>query len=161
MLQNNRDCMLDFLQTYNNSIFRWKETWHHLLHLLTDLTSYTGHWMFLSRQKHLLTRSTLCMKQKEVFSGLIQRDLKGYVHKQCTLHEYIVVSNPSFAQEYVNFDELIYPSLTVKLSFQVALQFPDELLADAASVTSTLTEQTESKIFILGDTSYGRYVATQ
>ena len=41
-------------------------------------------------------------------------------------------------------------------NFQVALQFPDELLADAASVTRALSEHTDSKIFILGDTSYGR-----
>ena len=41
-------------------------------------------------------------------------------------------------------------------NFQVALQFPDEQLADAASVTRALSEHTDSKIFILGDTSYGR-----
>lgn len=39
---------------------------------------------------------------------------------------------------------------------QVALQFPDELLADSAAVAAKMEEATGSKMYILGDTSYGR-----
>lgn len=39
---------------------------------------------------------------------------------------------------------------------QVALQFPDQLLGDAAVVAARLEETTGSKMFILGDTAYGR-----
>ncbi|XP_059840077.1 2-(3-amino-3-carboxypropyl)histidine synthase subunit 2 [Hypanus sabinus] len=38
---------------------------------------------------------------------------------------------------------------------RVAVQFPDELLIDAAAVVSKLEKKTSAKIFILGDTSYG------
>ncbi|KAI8365398.1 diphthamide biosynthesis protein 2 [Radiomyces spectabilis] len=38
---------------------------------------------------------------------------------------------------------------------RVALQFPDELLADAAAVSAILRERTGKEIFILADTSYG------
>ena len=42
--------------------------------------------------------------------------------------------------------------------FQVALQFPDHLLVDSVSVVTTLQQQNEDcKLYILGDTSYGRY----
>ena len=39
---------------------------------------------------------------------------------------------------------------------QVALQFPDQLLGDAGAVAARLEEATGSKMFILGDTAYGR-----
>ncbi|KAH8554044.1 diphthamide biosynthesis protein 2 [Umbelopsis sp. PMI_123] len=38
---------------------------------------------------------------------------------------------------------------------RIALQFPDELLADSAAVASKLRERTEKSVFILADTSYG------
>lgn len=38
---------------------------------------------------------------------------------------------------------------------RVALQFPDQLLGDAAVVAARLEETTGSKMFILGDTAYG------
>ncbi|KAI9485458.1 MAG: diphthamide biosynthesis protein 2, partial [Benjaminiella poitrasii] len=38
---------------------------------------------------------------------------------------------------------------------RIALQFPDEYLADAASVAETLRERTQQQIFVLADTSYG------
>ncbi|KAG1234090.1 hypothetical protein G6F68_002815 [Rhizopus microsporus] len=38
---------------------------------------------------------------------------------------------------------------------KIALQFPDELLADAATVAEQLREKTQKEIFILADTSYG------
>lgn len=40
-------------------------------------------------------------------------------------------------------------------SKRVALQFPDELLVDSAAIAAKLEEATGSKMFILGDTSYG------
>jgi diphthamide biosynthesis protein 2 len=39
---------------------------------------------------------------------------------------------------------------------KVALQFPDELLADSVEVATILKERTKKKIFVLADTSYGR-----
>lgn len=38
---------------------------------------------------------------------------------------------------------------------RIALQFPDELLADSAAVSSKLRERTGKTTFILADTSYG------
>ncbi|GES89558.1 diphthamide biosynthesis protein 2 [Rhizophagus clarus] len=38
---------------------------------------------------------------------------------------------------------------------KVALQFPDELLADSSTVATILKERTKKKIFVLADTSYG------
>jgi diphthamide biosynthesis protein 2 len=38
---------------------------------------------------------------------------------------------------------------------RIALQFPDELLADSAIVSSKLRERTGQSTFILADTSYG------
>jgi diphthamide biosynthesis protein 2 len=40
----------------------------------------------------------------------------------------------------------------------LALQFPDELLHDAAEVVSQLQQLEGVKTFILADTSYGRYL---
>nr|KAF6381748.1 diphthamide biosynthesis 2 [Pipistrellus kuhlii] len=39
---------------------------------------------------------------------------------------------------------------------RVALQFPDQLLGDAGVVAARLEESTGAKMFILGDTAYGR-----
>lgn len=39
---------------------------------------------------------------------------------------------------------------------QVALQFPDELLADSVAIAQEIERNTKAKSFILGDTSYGR-----
>jgi diphthamide biosynthesis enzyme Dph1/Dph2-like protein len=39
---------------------------------------------------------------------------------------------------------------------QIALQFPDRLLADAVTVANELRQLTEQRVFILGDTTYGR-----
>lgn len=47
--------------------------------------------------------------------------------------------------------------LTYGLYLQVALQFPDQLLGDAGAVAARLEEVTGAKMFILGDTAYGRY----
>lgn len=41
-------------------------------------------------------------------------------------------------------------------NFQVALQFLDEIMRDAAQVAVKLGNATSQKIAILGDTSYGR-----
>ncbi|XP_069128208.1 2-(3-amino-3-carboxypropyl)histidine synthase subunit 2-like [Argopecten irradians] len=38
---------------------------------------------------------------------------------------------------------------------RVALQFPDDLMCDAVSVTSVISKAVEGQVFILGDTSYG------
>uniref|UniRef100_A0A452GWD8 Uncharacterized protein n=1 Tax=Gopherus agassizii TaxID=38772 RepID=A0A452GWD8_9SAUR len=38
---------------------------------------------------------------------------------------------------------------------RVALQFPDELLVDSAAIAAKMEEATGSKMYILGDTSYG------
>ncbi|KAM3860486.1 2-(3-amino-3-carboxypropyl)histidine synthase subunit 2 [Diretmus argenteus] len=38
---------------------------------------------------------------------------------------------------------------------KVALQFPDELLADAVAVSAAIEKETRAKTFVLGDTSYG------
>lgn len=48
------------------------------------------------------------------------------------------------------------PRLHHGLYSQVALQFPDRLLGDARAVATRLEEATGSKMFILGDTAYGR-----
>lgn len=41
---------------------------------------------------------------------------------------------------------------------QVALQFPDELLADAAAVAARMEAATGAEMYVLGDTTYGRSV---
>jgi diphthamide biosynthesis protein 2 len=38
---------------------------------------------------------------------------------------------------------------------RIALQFPDELLADSAAVSKELEKRTGKNVFILADTSYG------
>lgn len=38
---------------------------------------------------------------------------------------------------------------------RIALQFPDELLADAANLATLLRDRTKKDIFVLADTSYG------
>ena len=49
-------------------------------------------------------------------------------------------------------------SLSLPLLLQIALQFPDFLLPDAAKVSAKLQREfAEKQFFILGDTSYGRY----
>ncbi|KAH1166620.1 2-(3-amino-3-carboxypropyl)histidine synthase subunit 2 [Mauremys mutica] len=45
--------------------------------------------------------------------------------------------------------------VTASRFHRVALQFPDELLADSAAVAAKMEEATGSKMYILGDTSYG------
>ena len=40
----------------------------------------------------------------------------------------------------------------------VALQFPDDMLHDAASLAQMLQKDAEHKTYILADTSYGRYL---
>ena len=41
---------------------------------------------------------------------------------------------------------------------QIALQFPDSLLIDSATVASLIEKNTGKKVFVLADTSYGRYM---
>lgn len=41
---------------------------------------------------------------------------------------------------------------------QVALQFPDELLADAVAVAAQMEAATGAEMYVLGDTTYGRWV---
>ena len=43
-------------------------------------------------------------------------------------------------------------------AYQVCLQFPDELLGDAAAVSEALTHHLGQLVYILGDTTYGRQV---
>ena len=45
----------------------------------------------------------------------------------------------------------------IKVS-RVALQFPDELLVDAPDVALAIEKRVGVEVFILGDTSYGRFV---
>ena len=45
------------------------------------------------------------------------------------------------------------------LSSQIALQFPDSLLIDSAAVASLIEKNTGKKVFVLADTSYGRYIS--
>ena len=52
-----------------------------------------------------------------------------------------------------------YIQMIATVMFQVALQFPDWLLHDAAKVATILTRETSQIIFILADTSYGRLEA--
>ena len=40
---------------------------------------------------------------------------------------------------------------------QIALQFPDSLLVDSTAVASLIEKNTGKKVFVLADTSYGRY----
>ena len=42
---------------------------------------------------------------------------------------------------------------------KVALQFPDELLVDAPDVALAIEMKSGTEIYILGDTSYGRYIS--
>lgn len=54
----------------------------------------------------------------------------------------------------------ILPLFKLTISFvswpQVALQFPDVVLVDSVSITTEIERNTSAKLFILGDTSYGR-----
>lgn len=45
------------------------------------------------------------------------------------------------------------------LSSKIALQFPDSLLMDSAAVASLIEKNTGKKVFVLADTSYGRYIS--
>jgi len=45
-----------------------------------------------------------------------------------------------------------------RVPLQVALQFPDELLADAAAVAARMEAATGAAMYVLGDTTYGRSV---
>ncbi|XP_054837855.1 2-(3-amino-3-carboxypropyl)histidine synthase subunit 2 isoform X2 [Eublepharis macularius] len=57
-------------------------------------------------------------------------------------------------EEYYELDRAT--SFIVNNNFtKVALQFPDELLSDSATVAAKMEETTGSKMYILGDTSYG------
>ncbi|XP_015278443.1 PREDICTED: diphthamide biosynthesis protein 2 [Gekko japonicus] len=57
-------------------------------------------------------------------------------------------------EEYYELDRTIAFVLDNKFT-KVALQFPDELLSDSATIAAKMEETTGSKIYILGDTSYG------
>ncbi|XP_077190154.1 2-(3-amino-3-carboxypropyl)histidine synthase subunit 2 [Paroedura picta] len=57
-------------------------------------------------------------------------------------------------EEYYELDRTI--TFVLDNSFtKVALQFPDELLPDSATIAAKMEEMTGSKMYILGDTSYG------
>ncbi len=43
--------------------------------------------------------------------------------------------------------------------FRVALQFPDNALCHSTDIALRLRESTQQEIFIMADTSYGRYSA--
>lgn len=43
----------------------------------------------------------------------------------------------------------------------VALQFPDELLVDAPDVALKIEQKSNIQVYILGDTTYGRYFIKQ
>ena len=86
-----------------------------------------------------------------------QRDLRQYYEiERCS--EFIKIHNfqrVSILKEKVP-DTFVF-ILHFSLSLQIALQFPDFLLPDAASVTAELQQEfAEKQFFILGDTSYGR-----
>jgi diphthamide biosynthesis enzyme Dph1/Dph2-like protein len=56
--------------------------------------------------------------------------------------------------------KFLFHSTHLSLLLQIALQFPDFLLPDAVKVTAELQRVfAEKQFFILGDTSYGRYIA--
>ncbi|KAI8993273.1 putative diphthamide synthesis protein-domain-containing protein [Pilobolus umbonatus] len=64
------------------------------------------------------------------------------------------------SSKHKNIEELYEIDRTIKSIKQggyqrIALQFSDELLADAAAVANKLTEGTKKEIFVLADTSYG------
>jgi diphthamide biosynthesis protein 2 len=64
------------------------------------------------------------------------------------------------SEKHKNIDELYEIDRTVTRIQEggykrIALQFPDEFLADAAAVSNKLSEKTGQDIFILADTSYG------
>lgn len=66
----------------------------------------------------------------------------------------------SRGSQNISFEEALggaeaIPDSTV-YCLQVALQFPDQMLGDAGAVAARLEETTGSKMFILGDTVYGR-----
>lgn len=50
------------------------------------------------------------------------------------------------------------PVCLTPCSHQVALQFPDELLADAVEVAGRMEAETGAEMYVLGDTTYGRSV---
>lgn len=51
-----------------------------------------------------------------------------------------------------------FPVCLIPCSHQVALQFPDELLADAVEVAGRMEAATGAETYVLGDTTYGRSV---
>ncbi|KAL8178823.1 UNVERIFIED_CONTAM: hypothetical protein K2H54_056835 [Gekko kuhli] len=57
-------------------------------------------------------------------------------------------------EEYYELDRTIAFVLDNNFT-KVALQFPDELLSDSATIAAKMEEMTGSKMYILGDTSYG------
>jgi len=86
--------------------------------------------------------------------------------KMCGVHQIRCKVPEGEAQCIVKFPQILivisviyfcpYSPLTCTLPAQVALQFPDFLLRDAAKVTSLLSKETGASLFVLGDTSYGR-----
>lgn len=75
--------------------------------------------------------------------------------------KYEILDTKRFIKEG-HFKRVYHPFLCIKIGhflifFKVALQFPDELLKDAATVLQRLSIETNASFFILGDTSFGRY----
>ena len=89
-----------------------------------------------------------------------QRDLRHYYEiERCS--EFIKTHNfQKVAWNGLYHFYFIHTSLSLPLLLQIALQFPDFLLPDAAKVSAKLQREfAEKQFFILGDTSYGRYTA--
>ena len=73
-----------------------------------------------------------------------------------------VIKNRGFEKVNSNFHNSTISStgiIKTLLSSQIALQFPDSLLMDSAAVASLIEKNTGKKVFVLADTSYGRYIS--
>lgn len=86
-----------------------------------------------------------------------QRDLRQYYEiERCS--EFI--KTHKFQKVNVMTYHFYFIHTSLSLLPQIALQFPDFLLSDAAKVSAELQREfAEKEFFILGDTSYGRYTA--
>lgn len=86
-----------------------------------------------------------------------QRDLRQYYEiERCS--EFIKAHK--FQKVNIMTYHFYFIHTSLSLLLQIALQFPDFLLSDAAKVSAELQREfAEKQFFILGDTSYGRYTA--
>ena len=72
-------------------------------------------------------------------------------HRTSDLRIEIWIKDPTQCTSGIGSESCLFVTL------QIALQFPDSLLADSAAVASLIEKNTGKKVFVLADTSYGRY----